>query len=255
MEGITPENIASSSATSSRRRHLNPLEDEDDRDYINQILFEEDEMADDVSLFEEDMGSEDVSEYSDSSDLESQGDAENGGVRDSNTAQPGGSTHERSDWNWDIPSAANYDPVSFTFDTASAGIQPNCPITEESKEMDYFLLYFDEDLVQYIVDETNRYHRCKVRDGVVSENARRQWKDVSVSEMYSFLALAMNMPLVYKGDIKDYWSTNPLIKTEIFSKVMSRDRYLSLLRTLHFANNAENIRGDSLFRIRYVSKT
>ena len=70
--------------------------------------------------------------------------------------------------------------------------------------------------------------------------------------MYSFLSLTINMPLVYKGDLKDYWSTNPLIRIEIFSKVMSRDRYLVLLRMLDFANNAENPGDDRLFRIRYV---
>ena len=72
------------------------------------------------------------------------------------------------------------------------------------------------------------------------------------SIMYIFLSLTMNMPLVYKGDLKDYWSTNPLIRIEIFSKVMSRDRYLVLLRMLDFANNAENPGDDRLFRIRYV---
>ena len=72
------------------------------------------------------------------------------------------------------------------------------------------------------------------------------------SIMYYFLSLTVNMPLVYKGDLKDYWSTNPLIRIEIFSKVMSRDRYLVLLRMLDFANNAENPGDDRLFRIRYV---
>ena len=60
------------------------------------------------------------------------------------------------------------------------------------------------------------------------------------------------MPLVYKGDLEYYWSTNPPIRIEIFSKVMSRDRYLVLLRMLDFANNAENPGDDRLFRIRYV---
>ena len=252
MNSDTPENRASLPARSRRRRALNPLEHEEDIAYINELLFEEE---DDPQLFQEDLSSdidENRLESSDSSDSDSESDDETEGninVTQGNDDRP---VSAETQWDWQLPSSTNYVPGAFTFDSRVSGIQQNCPITEESKEIDYFLLFFDEELMQYIVDETNRYYQNKVSDGDVSESTRKVWKDVSVSEMYSFLSLTMSMPLVYKGDVKDYWSTNPLIKTEIFSKVMSRDRYLVLLRMMHFANNAENPGDDRLFRIRYV---
>ncbi|XP_043501577.1 piggyBac transposable element-derived protein 4-like [Polistes fuscatus] len=38
--------------------------------------------------------------------------------------------------------------------------------------------------------------------------------------------------------MEDYWSTNPLMKTPIFSKTMSRNRFRQILTYIHFANNA-----------------
>ncbi|XP_043501574.1 uncharacterized protein LOC122523750 [Polistes fuscatus] len=38
--------------------------------------------------------------------------------------------------------------------------------------------------------------------------------------------------------MEDYWSTNQLMKTPIFSKTMSRNRFRQILTYIHFANNA-----------------
>ena len=45
------------------------------------------------------------------------------------------------------------------------------------------------------------------------------------------------MGLNQKNRVKDYWSTDKLIATPIFGELFARDRYLSILRYLHFADN------------------
>jgi len=53
-----------------------------------------------------------------------------------------------------------------------------------------------------------------------------------------------------KLEISDYWSINPLLHQSIFGQHMSRDRYLLLLRILHFSNIDDQIPGDRLSKIR-----
>ena len=42
-----------------------------------------------------------------------------------------------------------------------------------------------------------------------------------------------------KDKPQDYWSTDELIETQIFRKIMQRDRFFEILKFLHFLNNDE----------------
>lgn len=57
------------------------------------------------------------------------------------------------------------------------------------------------------------------------------------------------MKCIKKNNIKDYWSTSPLLLTPIFGKTMSQDRYLIILRLLHFCDNQNQVQGNRLFKI------
>ncbi|CAK9832794.1 PiggyBac transposable element-derived protein 4 [Anthophora retusa] len=60
------------------------------------------------------------------------------------------------------------------------------------------------------------------------------------------------MSRVKKTSIREYWSTDKVIKTDIFSKLMSRVRYESLLKMLHFNDDNNNSSHDPLIKIRPV---
>ena len=67
----------------------------------------------------------------------------------------------------------------------------------------------------------------------------KPWADLEIDELRTFLGVSVLMGHVRKGDIQDYWSTDPLLSTPIFPQTMTRNRYLQILRYLHFVNNAE----------------
>ena len=57
--------------------------------------------------------------------------------------------------------------------------------------------------------------------------------------MKKFIALSLLMGIVSKPALSDYWSTNPLLKGSVFNSVMPRNRYQTILRFLHFADNTQ----------------
>lgn len=236
-----------------RSRRLR-LDSPEDREFLLSLL----ESSDEEEIFQEDIESDDQfsdisSDESDISDIEEDISSDNSDS-DSSDVGNAASTHGGlADDVWSWVHDASYSPPTLDFDTSSSGIQPECPILDDSPELDYYLMFFDNNVMEIIRDETNRYHQQKMRDTVLGRTSvRRKWKDTTVEELYVFLALSLLMPHVYKGDVNDYWSTDPLIRTDIFGKTMPRDRYLLLLRSLHFADNDTRDRSDRLSVIRPV---
>ena len=54
-----------------------------------------------------------------------------------------------------------------------------------------------------------------------------------------------------KLSLKKYWSTDEYLRSDIFGKIMTRDRYFLLLRMLHFSHERECI-GDRLIKIKRI---
>ena len=89
--------------------------------------------------------------------------------------------------------------------------------------------------------ETNAYHEYLVNTNEYSPKSRmHQWAPTCRQEIYMFLCLCMAMAHVKKHRINDYWSTDFLISTPAFRKLMTRDRFLLLLRHLHFCDRNQD---------------
>ena len=63
------------------------------------------------------------------------------------------------------------------------------------------------------------------------------WVDVTVDEMYIFLAVNMHFSFNKKRKLADYWSKDPLLESPVFGNIMSVNRYTLISRCLHFADN------------------
>nr|XP_053642416.1 piggyBac transposable element-derived protein 4-like [Cherax quadricarinatus] len=153
------------------------------------------------------------------------------------------------EWNW---TQSIFVPQPCDFDASGSGIQPECPITNESTELDYFQLYFDEPIMNLIVTQTNFYYQYVMNNTTeVGESSwLHRWKDTTVAEMYLFLATVMLMPHIYKNNIRNYWSTDHFISTPVFCDLPC-NRFTLLLRMLHFADRNMPDRND-LYKIREV---
>nr|XP_045611529.1 piggyBac transposable element-derived protein 4-like [Procambarus clarkii] len=98
----------------------------------------------------------------------------------------------------------------------------------------------------------NRYTHSLIDTGILPASHLTQWKDTTRDEMYVFLALSMMMKHSGKHVIQDYWSKDSLVPSPVFNRYMSHDRFLLLLRCLHFENNANEGRHDRLWKVRKV---
>src|SRR5687767_8864488 len=100
-----------------------------------------------------------------------------------------------------------------------------------------------------ISNKTNRYQNQNEKPDWVN---MAHWVACTSEEMYWFLAITMLMQLVEKKKIHDYWACNKLIATPIFSKHMTQNCYMDLLRYLHFNNNTQLNGEDKLQKLRKI---
>lgn len=108
------------------------------------------------------------------------------------------------------------------------------------KERDYFQQLFTDELLDYIVFQTNLFARQK---DVNTKFA------ITKDELTQFFGILLYMGIVSLPAIEDYWNNHTRIAQ--VADVMSRDRFKKIRCTLHFCDN-ENAVGatDRFFKIR-----
>ena len=156
---------------------------------------------------------------------------------------------------------------------ASHLIPPFRTKTGVSKDMssyepvDFFLELFPKELIAYIVKETNRYgqqymdsHAAYLAQHPKARANQFKGKPIVVQDIKKFLALVIAMGIVNMPDMQQYWSTTWPFTSTNFSSIMSRDRFLLVLKFLHLADNtkmaAKGEHGyDPLYKLRHLLST
>ena len=132
--------------------------------------------------------------------------------------------------------------------------------TTDFEAIDYFRMFFSDQMLEHIMTETNRYgdsvFREKVNAGGDNIPYRtKQWKHVDFEELSAFIGLQIAMGLCSKSALEDYWEISNWVTYTPFTKVLGRNRYQLIHSCLHFNNNDNRIdRGevgyDALFKVR-----
>lgn len=126
-------------------------------------------------------------------------------------------------------------PPKFPF-TANPGIKAS--ISDADDPLEYFRLFFDENIMNYIVEETNRYANNHIETTPLTPSSRSlKWQDVNKDDMNKFIALLLLQGLVQKPKETWFWSKRPIITTPFFGNVMSQQQYALIMKYLHFENN------------------
>ncbi|XP_060859580.1 uncharacterized protein LOC132936818 [Metopolophium dirhodum] len=103
----------------------------------------------------------------------------------------------------------------------------NFDLNEASPVIDYFEAFITNDLIGKIVFETNRYAQ---EQPIISEHSRMvYWKDTSMEELYIFLGVTILMTRNKKLEMHEYWSTNELLRQDIFGATQYKDPLVDIL--------------------------
>lgn len=136
------------------------------------------------------------------------------------------------DWCPIDTSASQPSPPKFQFN-GKPGIK--MPIVNADDPLDYFSYFFNDDVLSFIVKETNCYAKAFFEDNNLTPSSRAlDWKELNTEEFMCFLALLLLQGIVQKPVEKLFWSKRPTISTPFFREVMTENRYGLIMKFLHF---------------------
>lgn len=112
-------------------------------------------------------------------------------------------------------------------------VQP-FPIFDETSDTDmspslYFKYFFSEDMFEEIADETNRY---------LFQKKAPKTLDTNPKEIEILVGLLFKMGVVQMPSVRDYWAKETYY--EPVASKMSRSRFETLCRYLHFVDNTDD---------------
>lgn len=123
---------------------------------------------------------------------------------------------------------AKFEPKVHHFNPRNSEIQSG--IRNSWKIIDYFQLFVSKELMQYVVEKTNSYWQQKKNNNDIIAGT-------DLSELYCFIAICFLMTRNKRLSLAEHWSRDKLLRSDIFSDIMSRDRYFLLLRMLYFSDD------------------
>jgi hypothetical protein len=98
------------------------------------------------------------------------------------------------------------------------------------------LMLFFSQIFHLLVEQTNLYYQQHVDK---QAGPSRQLPDIMISDMMTFIALALQVRHNLKDTLHDYWSRLRQIHTPFYGETMAGDRFLHILCFLHFADNTQ----------------
>lgn len=99
--------------------------------------------------------------------------------------------------------------------------------------IDFFCMLLEKDLMNFIIEETNR-NAVTVLSLSTSKKARiSAWKELTIDEFKISLALLYQMGSIQLSRIEDYWKSDCLTYA-LFREEMSRNRFLLILKSQFF---------------------
>nr|CAI5866515.1 unnamed protein product [Callosobruchus analis] len=109
--------------------------------------------------------------------------------------------------------------------------------------IDFFNLFLNDNFFELVLECTNNY-AVQILSQTTSDKSRiTNWKDVTEEEFRIFLGLLFHLGTIKMNRINDYWKTHYLFSLPAFSRYMSRNRFLLILRASHFCDNSAQQNG------------
>ena len=99
--------------------------------------------------------------------------------------------------------------------------------------LETFQLFFTSALVTLIVEQTNLY-----ASQVLAESANSKWTAVTEDDIWAFLGFTILMGINVLPALSHYWRKDKVFHYAPVANRISRDRFMDILRFLHFVDNS-----------------
>ena len=93
-----------------------------------------------------------------------------------------------------------------------------------------------------IVRSTNDYAQGVINHPRIQEHILKTkrsvfqlWMPVNSDEIWIYFCITFLMGIIQKPNYASYWSTEPIMNTPIFSRLMRRDRFQQIRFMIHFS--------------------
>ena len=99
---------------------------------------------------------------------------------------------------------------------------------DDISEYATFSHFFDHDVIDLLVAETNRYAATAIQnrgglEGLSVHSRFRKWTDVHAGEMKAFLAILLLMGIDRRPNYDSYWTTEWTMQAPGIRAILSRD--------------------------------
>ena len=145
----------------------------------------------------------------------------------------GSSRHQRAG----TPPPVLFPNIPYSFSNPppfSGSLQgPTFSLGSRGSAYTYFSMFFYDDLLQHIVDQTNLYAKLNAFGRV-----NYQWNDLTVDKLRSYFGIIIATGLVCLPSFKDYWKANSILSQPAIIKGISRNHFEIICGRLHFNDNS-----------------
>ena len=108
---------------------------------------------------------------------------------------------------------------------------------------DYFLTFFDSDIIENIVYQSNLY---------VTQKMKTNMKPITDQEFYSFAGINIIMGYHELPSWTDYWKHDPDLSVPFIANALPRNRFAQILSALHVNDNTAQPKNntDKMYKLR-----
>jgi hypothetical protein len=120
-------------------------------------------------------------------------------------------------------------------------LTPHIPSPEgKITPSDIFFTIIDDDILQLMVTETNRYASCMKNSEKLTESSRmNRWKDIDSRTIKKFLGIILFTGVVRYPRLEYYWKKDDIYYHPLLHKIgMSYNKFSLILGCWHFVDNS-----------------
>lgn len=122
------------------------------------------------------------------------------------------------------------------------GINVPSSFNEKTSPVEYFYLFFNENLMQHICDETNHFANIRKNNATSPKSRFKHWNNIDITTLKAFLGTIINMGIIPLPSIESYFLSSWESRIPFFSDVFSQREFLNIFWNLHFNHSQRHER-------------